>query len=378
MAFRFIHTADWQLGKQFASIGGDAGAALRDARIRTVREIGRLATERSVDAVLVAGDAFDANTVAERTLIQTLRALAHFAGDWVLIPGNHDPALADSVWTRLARRTPPDNVRLLVEAQKPLVLGNGSAAVLPAVLQRRHEADDITAWFDTAETPAGAIRIGLAHGSVREFLPSSEAPNPIAAGRAGTARLDYMALGDWHGTLRVNERTWYAGTPEADRFTSSDPGNVLVVSIDGPGATPIVERSKVGTFTWLTASADLHASADIEALGQRIESLAPRPDTCLLDLKVAGALDLARRTEFLDVMKEWRALLRYLRVDQAALVAEPSDDDLDRIDRSGFVRVAVERLCARAGDENDPDRAIAKAALIRLYELHEEHVREEK
>ena len=112
MAFRFVHTADWQLGKGFANIPGDAGAALRERRIETVREIAQLAVERSADAVLVAGDAFDANAVADRTLIRMLDALKTFPGDWVFIPGNHDAALADSVWSRLRSRELPANVHL--------------------------------------------------------------------------------------------------------------------------------------------------------------------------------------------------------------------------------------------------------------------------
>ena len=36
--------------------------------------------------------------------------------------------------------------------------------------------------------------------------------------RAGHAAQDYLALGDWHGTRRIDARTWYSGTPEHDRF----------------------------------------------------------------------------------------------------------------------------------------------------------------
>ncbi|KKZ12277.1 MAG: hypothetical protein TH68_07715 [Candidatus Synechococcus spongiarum 142] len=45
-----MHTADWQLGKGFANIPGDAGGALRDQRMETVRAVGRLATARGVDS----------------------------------------------------------------------------------------------------------------------------------------------------------------------------------------------------------------------------------------------------------------------------------------------------------------------------------------
>ncbi len=370
-AFRFVHTADWQLGRQFAHIPGDAGAALRNRRVEAVRAVGRLATERQADAVLVAGDAFDANAVADRTLIQMLNALESFAGDWVFIPGNHDPALADSVWRRLRHREPPGNVHFAVTPEQPIELAGGRAIVLPAVLRHRHEIDDPTAWFDRAETPAGAVRVGLAHGSIPELLPgASESPNPIALDRAETARLDYLALGDWHGTFRVDERTWYSGTPEPDRFQSRDPGNALVVAVPEPGAPPAVETVPVGYFLWHEIAEEVRGTADIEALDRKIAGLAPETGRCLVRLTLSGATDLATRTRLRECLERWRALLLHLDDRHDALIDEPSDDDLDRIDRSGFVRSAVEQLRARAGNEADPERGVATMALVRLYETH--------
>lgn len=371
MAFRFVHTADWQLGKGFANIPGDAGAALRERRVETVRAIGQLAVERHADAVLVAGDAFDANAVADRTLIRMLEALKTFSRDWVFIPGNHDAALADSVWSRLRSRELPANVHLVLEPEKPLLLADGQAVVLSAVLQRRHEIDDLTEWFDRAETPRQAIRIGLAHGSVPEFLPDpSKAHNPVAADRADAARLDYLALGDWHGTLKVNDRTWYSGTPETDSFSSSDPGNALVVTISESGALPEVEKVSTGHFAWLSEEAEVRIAEDIEALDRKINTLTPDPQRCLLRLTLAGTVDLATRAKLSERLKHWGALLHHLDVREDALVNAPSDDDLDHIDREGFVHTAVHRLRQRSLDDADPDKAVAGMALARLYETH--------
>ena len=381
MSITLIHTADWQLGKQFANVPGDAGAALRDQRIETVRAVARVARERRADAVVVCGDVFETNAVADRTLRQALDALESFEGEWVFIPGNHDPALADSVWSRAGhvyagRNGKPGNVHFLVEPERPLLLEGGALAILPAVLERRHEADDPTAWFDRAQTPAGAVRVGLAHGSVKECLPdASEASNPIAAGRAGTAGLDYLALGDWHGTLGIDERTWYAGTPEADRFGSSDPGNVLCVGIERPGALPSIERIPVGRYVWRQVEWDVHGAPDVDALERRLESLCPDPARHLVWLRLAGVVDFALHEKLRDRLAAWDARLRHLRCEDEALVARPSDDDLDGIDRAGFVRDAVEALRARADDPHDPEREVARAALLRLYH---EHVRMER
>ena len=376
MGVTLIHTADWQLGKQFGNVPGDAGAALRDQRIETVKEIARLAQERHADAIVVCGDVFETNAVADRTIRQALNVLKSFTGDWVFIPGNHDAALADSVWNRADRIGKPDNVHFLLHNEKPLLLKNDTLAILPAVLKRRHEADDLTEWFDHAETPTKAVRVGVAHGSVQELLPeASEAPNPIAADRAETAKLDYLALGDWHGTLEINNRTWYAGTPEPDRFKFNDPGNVLAVEIERPGAMPSIEKISVGHYVWRETGFNVRSAEDIAALERDMEESYSDPAKLLIRLKLEGVVTLALREQLREKLEEWEARLRYLETDDRELIAEPSEDDLDRIDRGGFVRTAVEQLRTQAADSDNPERAIANAALLRLYQ---EHVRMEK
>ncbi|NBS46475.1 MAG: hypothetical protein EBS99_05500, partial [Betaproteobacteria bacterium] len=156
-----------------------------------------------------------------------------------LLPGNHDAALSESVWTRAQRDAlVPPNVRLCLRPE-PVEI-EGRMVVLPAPLTQRHSLSDLTEWFAAAETPAGLPRIGLAHGAVQGILAEDiDSANPIVQDRATRARLDYLALGDWHGTKQIDARTWYAGTPEPDRFKDNDPGNALVVTIDGPGAPPV-------------------------------------------------------------------------------------------------------------------------------------------
>lgn len=189
MAVSFIHTADWQIGKVFSTIGGDAAVLLKAQRVKTVRCIAQLATERRVDAVLVAGDIFESNLVSNETIHGLLHAMEGFTGPWILIPGNHDPAVAESVWQRLDVLGCPKNIHIAMEPN-PIILADGRLAVLPAVLRRRHEIEDLTAAWDAAATPDGVVRVGLAHGSVEGQLPgASEATNPIAADRETRARL---------------------------------------------------------------------------------------------------------------------------------------------------------------------------------------------
>jgi hypothetical protein len=215
----------------------------------------------------------------------------------------------------------------------------------------------------------------VAHGSISNRLPEGDARNEIADDRATTARLDYLALGDWHGTTEIAPRTWYSGTPEPDRFPRNDPGNVLVVTIHGGGGLPKVEKVAVGRFQWRRREVVCGIGGEEDpasAIEAAILGAAGRPEDTLLHLSVSGTVDFAGRRRIEQCLDAWQARLRYLRRDLDYLVDEPSPDDLDAIDRSGFVRAAVERLAAKADDSADPDRDIARTALRILYMEHVE------
>jgi hypothetical protein len=362
-----LHTADWQIGKQFASIPGDAGAALRSQRLETIAALAALASERGVDAVLVAGDVFEDNAVSDETLRRSMNALNGFPGPWVLLPGNHDAALAQSAWSRLRRLViVPDNVTLATEAE-PIHLCGGRLCVLPAPLQRRHEVRDLTDYFDAVDTAPGVLRVGLAHGAVRNRLPAeSEAMNPISDTRADSARLDYLALGDWHGTLEIAPRSWYAGTPEPDRFRSNDPGNVLLVELGEAGAPPLVAKRQLGRFRWQQLEFALAEAASIGVLDGRLGALDEASNT-LLRLRLSGALDLGARVQLDELLARWRARLHHLGVDESALVARPSARDIAAVGASGFVRDAIDALIRIQDDPAHPDHDHAARALQVLY-----------
>ena len=102
--------------------------------------------------------------------------------------------------------------------------------------------------MDGAATPEGALRIGLAHGAIQSFSEDGGGLDIIAPDRAIRAGLDYLALGDWHGTRQVDARCWYAGTPETDRFKANDSGQALLVELDAAGALPRVTPVVTGRF----------------------------------------------------------------------------------------------------------------------------------
>ncbi|MBO0904610.1 metallophosphoesterase family protein [Jiella sonneratiae] len=367
---RLLHTADWQIGKPFGGFDEERRAGLRAARFEAVGRIAALAATRGVDAVLVAGDAFDDNTVQERDLNRVLDAMAAYEGPWILLPGNHDAATTGSVWDRLRPLALRRGVANLVIADEPapIALAGGRLVVLPAPLRRRHEGADLTAWFDAAETPAAALRVGLAHGALENRLPQgADAGNPIAETRAASARLDYLALGDWHGFVEIAPKTVYAGTPEPDRYPANEPGHVALVELDGPGEPPRIERVAVARYAWTVRTERIDGDAGgLEA----VFAAFPDPGHTLLRLVLSGSLPLRQRVELEAAIGHWRERFFHLDLRDEDLYDEPDEDDLDRIDVSGFVRSAIETLRAKAADPADPEREAARLAIRMAYVEH--------
>lgn len=359
----FLHTADWQIGRVFTQFEPDDAAALFEARFAAVERLASIATEQGVDAVLVAGDVFDAQTVTEKTIRRLFNAMRGFTGAWVLIPGNHDSALAESVWSRARRlEVIPNNVIVCLEP-KPLVVAE-KFTLLPAPLTQRHTYADLTEWFGTDASGDGLPRIGLAHGCVQGILPGDiDSANPIAAGRAQGAGLAYLALGDWHGTKRVDERTWYAGTPESDRFKANDSGQALFVSIEAWGGVPDVVAVPTGKFSWRQIEQQMAVDSDIDGLVGTL-NLAGNDD--VLQVRLSGTCNLAGHRKLTAALGAARARARAIVWDSTALRLEPTEDDIQTLHADGFVGEVLQYLRA---EQNGAEPELARDAILALARI---------
>ena len=345
---RILHTADWQIGRLYGTFDPDDAVPLAEARFAAVERLAALASSERVDAVVVAGDVFDAQTVSARSIRKLFNALAGYGGPWVMIPGNHDAALAESVWTHAARLgTLPANLHLAL-APQVIELPEPRIACLCAPLTQRHTHADLTEWFDAAVTPPGRLRIGVAHGAVQSVLAQDiDSANPIAADRAERARLDYLALGDWHRTRRMNERTWYSGTPEPDRFKGNDAGQALLVNFGEAGAAPLVRPVNTARFRWQQRACTLSVTSDLDAL---IDSLAQAEARDVLDLSVTGQVDLADHTRLQQALDAAEAHVRCLRRDLSALQLAPTAADIAALHADGYLGEVIDELRDDSGD----------------------------
>ncbi len=86
---KFLHTSDWHIGKTLK------GRSRLEEQEAVLNEIVALASEHRVDAVLVAGDLYDASAPsadAQRILVKTLLGLANTGTQVIAMAGNHDSA----------------------------------------------------------------------------------------------------------------------------------------------------------------------------------------------------------------------------------------------------------------------------------------------
>ena len=364
MALRLLHTADWQIGRVYSQFEPDDASALFEARYQAVERLAALAAQHSVDAVLVAGDVFDAQTVSDKTIRRLFNAMQGFAGPWVLLPGNHDAALAESVWTRARRlgAVPPNAVTCLEPSVH--IVAQQRLAVLPAPLVQRHTYGDLTEWFAQAATPEGLPRIGLAHGCVQGLLPETvDSANPIAAGRAANAGLDYLALGDWHGSKRIDERTWYAGTPETDRFKANDSGQALLVTLHGPGAIPEVLPLQTGRYRWRQLDCSVAVPSDVD---QAIQALNDAAVDDVLQLRLSGTCDLQSQQRLQRSVDMARARVRALVQETHGLRLEPTQQDIEALQADGYVGEVLQQL---KDEQAGPNAEKARDALLILARL---------
>jgi DNA repair exonuclease SbcCD nuclease subunit len=385
MSFTFLHTADWQLGKPFASIRDEAKRhRVQEERVETVRRLGKLVTETGAQMVMVAGDLFDSSKATKATVSAACAAIGSLQVPVLVIPGNHDHGGPGSIWDQefflREQQALAPNLRVLLK-QQPVVLEDHGVVVFPAPLLRRHETGDPTGWirswdFEPSPLPAHLPRVVLAHGTVQGFGASQEdeeemgaaVANWIEVSRLPMEAVDYVALGDWHGTKQIAEKVWYAGTPEVDRFPRGEgnaPGHVLKVTVDR-GESPVVERMPTGRLQWREMEMVFAEDSGLDLLAARLEEMVgTRGSEFLLKLKVEGVLGIEAAGRLEQMLESWEARLLRLKLENRVSMA-PSQEELEGLTHRAddpLVSAVAGRLVEQlsAGDD---------VARVALRELH--------
>lgn len=384
MNARFLHTADWQLGKPFAGVDDpQKRALLQQERIQAIRRIGEVARVNQAEFILVAGDLFDSTTASKATVSTACSAIGQLGIPVLAIPGNHDHGGPGGLWEQSfflrEQASLAPNLRILL---KPEPVELDSAWIFPCPLLRRAESTDTTAWLrqPTAIAPCTSDkpRIVLAHGSTQQFTSESDeeeagsaATNQIDLSRLQAGAFDYVALGDWHGTKQVTPTAWFSGTPELDRFPKGedhDPGNVLVVAA-GRGQTPTITSIHTGRFAWHELAFDFAEDSSLAVFRERLEGIiGTRANEDLLRLELTGSLGVQAAGQLEQAIESLQARLLRLKLTNQVVVA-PTADEIQALTQrpsDPLTGRVASQLVARAVG-TDETAASARIALRELY-----------
>jgi len=208
-----VHSSDLHVddGYTARAHGGDGA--------RGLRIVLEAANEAAADLVLLVGDIFEHNRLPLDLLERTVRLLDDAALPVVILPGNHDPLIAESAYARGAIAEPA-NVHVLG-------ITHDEAIVFPdlelEIWGRAHR--DYVDMAPLGETRPRTTRwqIAAAHGhyEAEPDLATNLHPSWLISDREIAATgADYVALGHWNRHARVGNGkvpAYYSGSPDLAR-----------------------------------------------------------------------------------------------------------------------------------------------------------------
>ncbi|MCS3780641.1 metallophosphoesterase family protein [Tsukamurella ocularis] len=375
---RFLHTADWQLGMTRHFLDADAQARFTDARLDSISRLGAVAAQRDAEFVVVCGDVFEDNRLAPAVVARSLDRIAAIGRPVYLLPGNHDPLDAASIYTsEVFARHRPANVVVLdtpgIHEVRPGV------ELLAAPWFSKHPAGDpLTEAVAAAAPPAAdVIRVAVGHGGTLPVGARDQRLIDVAAlsERIATGELRYVALGDRHSVTEVVSGVWYSGAPEVTNFDHKETGSGSVLVVDVPESGPArVEPARVGTWRFASREFPLTAERDVDAAVGALAAL-PDKDRTVVKVGFTGTVGLAAKARLDTEIEALRA--RFAAVElwerKTDLAVLPGEEELDALELTGPAADAAQELLgvARSGGERAAD---ASGALSLLYRLTRQEV----
>jgi DNA repair exonuclease SbcCD nuclease subunit len=371
---RFLHTSDWQLGMTRHFLSEDAQARYTQARFDAIRTMGRIAKEKQCQFMLVCGDSFESNQVDRKTVARAIEALKDVPVPVYILPSNHDPLDAASVYhssTFLGKK--PDYVHI-IENTEPIQLGDGFELIGAPWLSKRPNGNPIIDLLN-ALSPARTIkRICAGHGIIDIFTPKKEAENIIEVSKLGAAisenKVHFIALGDRHSYTKVGsgDRIWYSGTPEPTDFREDHSGFCQIVEMNEEHVT--TEEVKIGQWSFIEELIDLNTIEDIESLHKKLEAI-PNRERSVVKLVLKGSLSLTLHGLLQNHLLAAKDVLAGSVINEDDLFKVPDDTDFINLGFSGFADTTVKRLREKIG-QGGTEGTIARDAFMLLLRLSKE------
>ena len=374
---RFLHTSDWQLGMTRHFLTDGAQERYTQARFDAIRAMGRIAGEERCQLMVVCGDVFESNQVDRKTVARALEALKDVPIPVFILPGNHDPLNAASVYrssTFIERK--PAQVQV-IETSVPIKIADGVELVGSPWMSKRPVTNPIMDAINALAPAKGTIRICMGHGTVDTLTPDRHAAGTISVATIDRARgegkVHFVALGDRHSLTKVGDGDliWYSGTPESTDFGEVQSGYAQIVEVGEDRIT--TKPVQIGQWRFIErARVDLNTADDVEALRKSLEEI-DNKDRTVIRLNLVGSLSLTMSGALQNHLLAAKDVFGAFEIRDQSLVVLPDDTDFANLGFSGFADGTVQQLRSKIakGGEEGP---VAREALMLLLRLAREAV----
>ncbi len=223
-----VHSSDLHVDHDYtARLHGGDGTAGLGCVLDAARDL-------SADVVLLAGDTFDSHRVPQNLIEQAAAVIGAAALPVVILPGNHDPAIASAIYRDGALAAMKNLHVIGVTHEDTVAFPNLSLEVWG----RPHRDYDDMIPFETVCARRSRWLIAMAHGHYEPKPDRSIGPRPswlIGDDEIAATGADYVALGHWNRFVRVGNGVvpaYYSGSPEyagtVNVVRLSDTGGVTV------------------------------------------------------------------------------------------------------------------------------------------------------
>lgn len=375
MKFRFLHTGDWHLGMPGSFLKEDAQERYTRARFDAVRTMGQIAKDEQCQFMVVCGDAFDDNQVDKRTILRAIDVLKDVPVPVYILPGNHDPLDAASVFrSPIFIQQKPGHVHV-VEDTRPVPFLGGLELVGAPWTSKRPTKNPIEETLASLSPASGLIRIVIGHGAIDYFAPQGGNEDVIEADLLERAVLEdkahFIGLCDRHSVERIGrtERIWYSGTPEPTRFDESRPGYVVFAELDNSSIN--VREIQVGHWQFIFRErVDVNTGSDIQALSNWLDEIRNK-ECARVKLTLVGTLTLSLYAKLQSLLEHAEDVFGSLEVIEDSLITHPDDTDFADLRFSGFADGTVRRLRDKI-QEGGSESSAARDALMLLIRLTKE------
>lgn len=381
---RIIHCADIHLDSALTThLDKERAKSRRKEILDTFRRMLVYASENDVQAVIIAGDLFDSETVSASTVNVVLGEIArHNELEVYYLQGNHDPGKSifagkiipenlhtfEDRWTyyRLDKNADESGYDNEMLADSNIVLAGIELT-----------ADNKNSIYDELSIRESDVNIVTLHGQAQAY-GIAQGTEDICLDKLKDRGIDYLALGHIHKPKEENldHRGIYVypGCLEGRGFDECGAHGFVLVDIDDmthelkTTFIPFAYRRLYDVQVDITDAADSHDAADMiaEMLYREVNSHESDQSQALVKITVNGSIDVEKEIDMDYLFRQFEDSFYYMKlVDKTKLKVDPLKYVHDMSLKGEFIRLVLEQ------DMTDEDKAFIIQTGVRALDGEE-------